>query len=67
MATIRIGDREIEVPDIEVLAAFRMSYKTAVREGFPRTAAQVRGYLDELEDMDDSARIAAREAWEAGR
>lgn len=67
MATIRIGDREIEVPDIEVLAAFRMSYKTAVREGFSRTAAQVRGYLDELEDMDDSARIAAREAWEAGR
>lgn len=52
MATITLGNDTIEVPDIEVLAAFRMSLSTAKREGFPRTAAQVQGYLDQLEAAD---------------
>jgi hypothetical protein len=39
---------EIPLPGIEILAAFRMSHSTAVREGFPRTADQVQGYLDQL-------------------
>ena len=56
MAKITIGERTIEVPDIEVLAAFRMSYRTAEREGFPRTAAQVLGYLEELERADRELR-----------
>jgi len=46
---------EFEVPGIEVLAAFRMSYRTAEREGFPRTAAQVLNYVRELEAMDQAA------------
>jgi hypothetical protein len=43
---------EFGVPGIEVLAAFRMSYRTAEREGFPRTAQQVLNYVRELEAMD---------------
>jgi len=45
---------EFEVPGIEVLAAFRMSHRTAEREGFPRTAAQVLNYVRELEAMDQA-------------
>lgn len=43
---------ELELPPIEVLAAFRMSHRTAVREGFPRTAARVQEFLDVLETFD---------------
>jgi hypothetical protein len=54
MATIRLNDSDLDIhiPDIEVLAAFRMSRNTAQREGFPRTAAQVQGYIDMLEAED---------------
>jgi hypothetical protein len=44
------SDKDIWVPDIEILAGLRFSYKTAVREGFPRTAAQVQRYIEELDD-----------------
>lgn len=43
------------VPTVEVLAAFRMSYRTAEREGFPRTAAQVLNYIIKLEAMREDA------------
>jgi len=46
---------EFEVPGIEVLAAFRQSYLTAEREGFPRTAHQVLNYVRELEAMNEAA------------
>lgn len=49
MATIEMNGIRVEVPDIEVLAAFKMSLNTAKREGFDRVAKQVQGYLDELE------------------
>lgn len=52
---------EFEVPGIEVLAAFRMSYRTAEREGFPRTAQQVLNYVRELEAMDRE--IGPRATW----
>ena len=42
----------LDIPDIEILAGFRMSYLTAQRENFPRTAAQVEGYLRELEYLN---------------
>lgn len=65
MAKITIGERSVEVPNIEVLAAFRQSFRTAEREGFPRTAFQVLGYLRELEAMDREFRQVRDEAWEA--
>jgi hypothetical protein len=60
MATIRFdeSDEEISVPDIEVLASFRMNRNTAEREGFPRVAAAVQLMIDDL----DAAYIKARDA-----
>lgn len=67
MATIVIGDKAISVPDIEVLAAFRMSHSTAEREGFPRTAERVQGYLEELQEASDALRARELELHENGR
>lgn len=39
----------VQLPFIEVMAALRMSKSTAVREGFPRTADQVEGYIQAME------------------
>jgi len=51
MARIRLedSDKDIFIPDIEVSAALKMSRNTAQREGFPRTAAQVQRYIDEVD------------------
>lgn len=48
-----ITTHTVEIPSIEILAAFRQSFRTAEREGFPRTAAQVAGYLEALDKLDE--------------
>lgn len=48
----------VVIPRIEVLAALRQSRRTAEREGFPRTAKAVEGYVNEVYDLEQGDIVA---------